>query len=176
MLAVLLVANSGLVWPHLVERSALNLVVAAAGVSVVCILLFPWRRYHRNLFLVVVPDDLCLIALAIYFSGGWESPFFPFYFFVVVFCALYFSARVAALAVFLTVLISLSSQLYAPNILRLVEHAMVWVPAYLALALVSWYMVREVARRERLRGSTNAGSKRCGNSRTAYSGKPLQTA
>jgi hypothetical protein len=54
------------------------------------ILLFPWRRYHRNLFLVAILDGLCLIALAVYFSGGWVSPFFPFYFFVVVFCAIYF--------------------------------------------------------------------------------------
>jgi diguanylate cyclase (GGDEF)-like protein len=126
--------------------------VLAAGISVVGILLFPWRRYHRNLFLVAVLDGLCLIALAVYFSGGWESPFFPFYFFVVVFCAIYFSPRMLVFVVFLTVLVSMSPQLYAPDAPRLVEHAMVWVPTYLALAFVSWYMAREVGRRERLRG------------------------
>ena len=151
MLTVLLVANSGLVRPHLMEVAALNWLVVAGGVSVAGILLFPWRRFDRNLFLVVVLDGLCLIALAIYFSGGWESPFFPLYLFVVVFCALYFTPQMMALAVFLTVLISLSPHLYVPNTPRLVEHAMVWIPTYLALALVSWYMAREVGRRELLR-------------------------
>lgn len=152
MLAVLLVANFGLVRPHTIDRVALNFVVAAAGLSVAGILLFPWRQYDRNLFLLVVLDGLCLIALAVYFSDGWESPFFAFHFFVVVFCAIYFSPRVAALLVFFTVLVSLSPQLYAPDGPRLVEHVVVQVPTYLALAFVSWYMAREVGRRERLRG------------------------
>ena len=89
MAIVLLVANFQLMRSQLIHRPALNLVVLAAGISVVAILLFPWRRYNRNLFLVATLDGLCLIALAVYFSGGWESPFFPFYFFVVVFCSLY---------------------------------------------------------------------------------------
>ncbi len=63
MLAVLLVANFNLIRPHAMDRVALNLVVVAAGLSVAGILLF-------------------LITLAVYFSGGWESPFFAFYFFV----------------------------------------------------------------------------------------------
>jgi diguanylate cyclase (GGDEF)-like protein len=95
---------------------------------------------------------LLLIALAVYFSGGWASPFYPFYFFVVIFCALYYSPSVAALAVSLTVLTSLSPQLYAPDASRLAEHLMVQVPSYVAAALVSWYMAREVGRREHLRG------------------------
>jgi hypothetical protein len=52
--AVLLVANFDLVLPHAIDRVALNLIVGAAGLSVAGILLFPWRRYHRNLFLVAV--------------------------------------------------------------------------------------------------------------------------
>jgi hypothetical protein len=54
MVAVLLVANFDLVLPHTIDRAALNLIVGAAGLSVAGILLFPWRRYHRNLFLVAV--------------------------------------------------------------------------------------------------------------------------
>ena len=151
MLAVLLVANFDLVLPHAIDRVALNLIVAA-GLSVAGILLFPWRRYHRNLFLVAILDGLCLIALAVYFSGGWESPFFPFYFFVVVFCAIYFPPLTTTLLISLTVLVSLSPQLYAPDAPRLIEHAVVQVPTYLALAFVSWYMAQEVGRREHLRG------------------------
>jgi diguanylate cyclase (GGDEF)-like protein len=152
MLAVLLVANFDLVLPHAIDRVALNLIVGAAGLSVAGILLFPWRRYHRNLFLVAILDGLCLIALAVYFSGGWVSPFFPFYFFVVVFCAIYFPPLTTTLLVSLTVLVSLSPQLYAPDAPRLIEHVVVQVPTYMALAFVSWYMAREVGRREHLRG------------------------
>ena len=152
MLVVFVVANFNLIRPQAMDRIALNLLVAAAGISVLGILLFPWRRYQRNLFLVAVLDGMCLITLAIYFSGGWESPFFPFYFFVVVFCAIYFSARMLMLVVLLTLLVSLSPQLYAPDASMLVEHMVVRVPIYLALAFVSWYMARETGRRERLRG------------------------
>ncbi len=152
MLAVLLVANTKLVRSEAINGAALNWIVCAAGISVVGILLFPWYRYDRNLFLVAALDGLCLVALAVYFSGGWESPFYPFYFFVVVFCAIYFSPKVAAAAVFFTVLVSFSPQLYAPEAPSLMEHAMVRVPTYVALAFVSSYMAREVGRRERLRG------------------------
>jgi diguanylate cyclase (GGDEF)-like protein len=56
------------------------------------------------------------------------------------------------LLVSLTILVSLGPQLYAPDAPRLIEHVVVQVPTYLALAFVSWYMAREVGRRERLRG------------------------
>lgn len=95
---------------------------------------------------------MSLIALAVHFSGGWQSPFFPLYFFVVVFSAIYYSPRVAAAVVFLTVLVSVSPQLYDPDAARMFEHAMVFFPACLALALVSGYMAREVGRRERQKG------------------------
>ncbi len=152
MVVVLLVANFDLGWPHLMDQVALNLLVAAAGIAVAGILLFPWRRYDCNLFFVAVLGGMCLITLAIHFSGGWESPFFAFYFFVVVFCAIYFSPWMLMLTVSLTVLFSLSPQLYAPDTPLLVEHTVVRVPTYLALAFVSWYMAREVGRKERLRG------------------------
>ena len=152
MIVVLLVANSRAVSPQLMNRTALNWVVLAAGLSVVAILLFPWHHYDRNLFLLAPLVGLCLIALAVYFSGGWESPFFPFYSFVVVFCAIYFSPQILALAIVVSMLFSLSPQLYGPDVPGLGEHLTVRLPTYLALALVSWYMAREVGRRERLRG------------------------
>lgn len=155
MLVVLFVANFGPAGlGYAVDRTALNLVVAVAGVSILGVLLFPWRRYDRNLFLVVSLGSICLITMAVYFSGGWASPFFSLYFFVVAFAALYYSARVAALVVFLTILASLGPEIYDPAAARLAEHAMVRVPSYLALAFVSWYMAQEIGRRERLRGES----------------------
>ncbi len=152
MVVVLLVANFWAASPQLMNRAALNWVVLAAGLSVVAILLFPWRRYDRNLFLLAPLTGLCLIALAVYFSGGWDSPFFPLYSFVVVFCAIYFSARIAALVFVVSMLFSLSPQLYGPHAPELAMHLTVRAPTYLALTLVTWYMAREVGRRERLRG------------------------
>ncbi len=152
MLAAFLIANTGLaLTSYPVERVPLNWLVGAAGIFIVGILLFPWRRYDRNLFLVVSLGGMCLIALAVYFSGGWQSPFFPLYFFVVVFAAIYYSPRVAAAAVLLTALVSLSPQLYDPDAAHLAEHMVVGFTSYLALAFVSGYMAREVGRRERQR-------------------------
>ena len=153
MLVVLLVANLGQAGlGYAVDRVALNMVVAAAGATILGVLLFPWRRHDRNLFLVVSVGGVSLIALAVRFSGGWASPFFPLYFYVVVFAAIYYSPRVAAAVVVLTALASVSPQLYGPDAARLAEHAMVGFPSYLALAIVSGYMAREVGKRERLRG------------------------
>lgn len=134
-----------------VERVPLNLVVAAAGLSILGVLFFPWRRYDRNLFLVVSLGGAFLIATTVYFSGGWQSHLFPLYFYVVVFAAIYYSRRVAAAVVVLTALVSASPQLYDPNAARLAEHAIVDFPSYLALAVVSGYMAREIGNRERSR-------------------------
>lgn len=168
MLAVLLVANTKLVRPEAINSAALNWIVFAAGISVAGILLFPWHRYNRNLFLVAALDGLCLVTLAVYFSGGWESPFYPFHFFVVVFCAIYFSPLVAAPTVLFSVLVSFSPQLYAPEASSLVEHAMVRVPTYLTLAFVSSYMAREVGRRERLRGEYERRLRELGELKDRY--------
>jgi signal transduction histidine kinase len=152
MVVVLLVANLGPVGPaSSMEQAHLNLVVAAAGLSTLGVLFFPWRRYDRNLFLVASLGGACLVAMAVYFSGGWQSPFFPLYFYVVVFAAIYYPPRVAAAVVLLTALASASPQLYAPDVARLAEHAVVFFSSYLALALVSGYMAREVGKRERAR-------------------------
>ena len=152
---VLLVANFGPAGlGYAVDRTALNLVVAGAGVSVLGVLLFPWHRYDRNLFAAVPLCGVSLIALAVYFSGGWASPFFALHFFVVAFAALYFSPRVASPVVFLTVLASLGPEFYDPDAARFAEHAMVHVPSYVALAFVCGYMAREIGRRELLRGES----------------------
>jgi diguanylate cyclase (GGDEF)-like protein len=105
--------------------------------------LFPWHRFGRNVVLVPVSAGLALVTLAVYFSGGWHSPLSVFYLFVVVFCVGYFSAGVAALCVAVTLLASLSPQLYDPDPAQLVEHLIVEVPTYLGLALVCRYAVRE---------------------------------
>jgi diguanylate cyclase (GGDEF)-like protein len=125
---------------------ALDRLVIAGGVLVWSVWFFPWHRFGRNVLLVPVFAALALISLAVYFSGGWQSPLSILYIFVVVFCAGYFSARIAALCVAVTLLASLIPQLYAPNTTRMVEYLVVQVPTYAGLILAYRYALWERTR------------------------------
>jgi diguanylate cyclase (GGDEF)-like protein len=125
------------------EVGGLDRVVFAGAVLVGSVWFFPWVRFDRHVWLVPVAAALGLITLAVYFSGGWQSPLSNFYLFVVAFCAIYFSFGVAALCVVVTLLASLSPQLYAPDQVRLVEHLIVQTPAYVGLVLVCRYALWE---------------------------------
>ena len=139
---VLLAANISLVQLPDADRFALNWLVLLTGLLVAGASLFPWRRFDRNLLLVPTLVGINLIALAVYFSGGWSSPLSIFYLFAVVFCAIYFTSRLAVLCIGFVLLVSLSPELYAPDTAQLVEHAVIYAPVYLALAFASWYMRR----------------------------------
>lgn len=173
---VLLVANFGPAGlGYAADRAPLNLLVAAAGFSILVVLLFPWLRYDRNVFLVVAVGGKSLIALAVRFSGGWASPFFPLYFFVVVFAAIYFTPRVAAAVVFLTALASVSPQIYAPDAARLAPSTRWWAspptwPSSPATWRARW------ARGSASGGSTSASSGRSAIRRSASAESPSRTA
>ncbi|HET7270573.1 MAG TPA: GGDEF domain-containing protein [Rubrobacter sp.] len=142
-LAVLLVVHSGRFSLPSENAEALDLVVFASGVLVWSVWLFPWHRFGRSLVLVPVSVGLILMMLAAHFSGGWHSPLSVFYLFVVVFCAGYFSAGVVAISVALTLLASLSPQLYDPDSAQLLQHLIVQVPTYFGLALACRYAMQE---------------------------------
>ena len=150
-LAMLLFVHGG--WFELADEDvrALDRVVIAGGVLVGSIWYFPWHRFGSNVLLVPVSAALALITLAVYFSGGWQSPLSVFYLFVVVFCASYFSAGVAALGVALTLLAGLSPQLYAPDQARLVGYLIIQAPVFGGLVLACRYAMweRESSRSER---------------------------
>jgi len=93
--------------------------------------------------LIPVSAALALITLAVYFSGGWQSPLSVFYLFVVVFCASYFSTGVATLCVAVTLLASLTPQLYTPDVSRLVEYLVIQAPTYAGLVLACRYALWE---------------------------------
>lgn len=122
---------------------ALDRTVFAGGILVFSLWLFPWHRFGRNVLLIPVSACLALTTLAVYFSGGWHSPLSVLYLLVVVFCAGYFSAGVAALCVAITLLASLSPQFYAPDSGRLIQHAIVQVPTYVGLMLACRYTLWE---------------------------------
>lgn len=125
------------------EVRALDRTVFAGGILVGSVWFFPWHRFGRNVLLVPAFTGLALITLAVYFSGGWQSPLSVFYLFVVVFFASYFSTEVAALCVAVTLLAGLSPQLYAPDQTRLVEYLIVHIPAYAGVVLACGYALWE---------------------------------
>ncbi len=142
-LASLLFVHGGWFRPPEVEVSAIDRTLFAGGILVLTLWLFPWHRFGRNVLLVPVSACLALTTLAVYFSGGWRSPLSVLYLLVVVFCAGYFSAGIAALCVTVTLLASLSPELYAPDTTRLVKHVMVQAPTYVGLMLACRYTLWE---------------------------------
>ena len=122
---------------------ALDRTVFAGGILVFSLWFFPWRRFGRNVLLIPVFGSLALTTIAVYFSGGWQSPLSVLYLLVVVFCAGYFSLGVAVLCVAVTLLASLSPQLYTPDAARLMQHVIVQVPAYAGLTLACRYTLWE---------------------------------
>ncbi len=150
-LAMLLFIHGG--WFELPDENvrALDRVAFAGGVLVLSGWFFPWHRFGRNALLIPVFAALALITLAVYFSGGWRSPLSVFYLFVVVFCAIYFSSRVAALCVAVTLLASLGPQLYAPDPTRLVEYLVIQAPTYGGIILACRFALWERTSLERER-------------------------
>ena len=140
MLVGLLVINTRLIQLPSADLTALSWLVLAAGILSVGVILFPWCRFDRNLLLVPVLIGVSLITLTVYFSGGWSSPLSIFYLFAVIFCATYFTSKMAALCISVVILASLSPQLYAPDTAQLMQYLAIFTLTYLALALVAWYM------------------------------------
>ena len=138
-IAMLLFIHGGWLELPVGDVIALDRVVFAGGVLVLSVWSFPWHRFGHNVLLIPVSAALALITLAVYFSGGWQSPLSVFYLFVVVFCASYFSTGVATLCVAVTLLASLGPQLYAPDLSRLVESLVIQVPTYAGLVLACRY-------------------------------------
>jgi diguanylate cyclase (GGDEF)-like protein len=103
--------------------------------------------------LLYVAGALVLITLAVYSSGGWQSPLSVFYLFVVVICASYFSTGAAVLGVAVTLLANLAPQLYAPNATRMVECLAIQAPTYAGIVLACRYGMWERSRTQSERDS-----------------------
>jgi diguanylate cyclase (GGDEF)-like protein len=144
-LAILLFVHNGWLRLPYADVQALDRIALAGGVLVLTLWLFPWHRFGRNVLLIPVSACLILTTFAVYFSGGWRSPLSVLYLLVVVFCAGYFSAGLAALCVAATLLASMSPQLYTPDAARLIQHVIVQVPTYIGLTLACRYTLWERA-------------------------------
>ncbi len=142
-LAMISFVNRG--WLQLPDADvqALDRTVFAGGILVLSLWFFPWHRFGRNVLLIPVFACFAITTIAVYFSGGWQSPLSVLYLLVVVFCAGYFSLGVAALCVAVTLLASLSPQLYTPDSAQLMQHVIFQVPAYVGLMLACRYTLWE---------------------------------
>lgn len=125
------------------EAGGLDRVLLAGGVLVGSVWAFPWIRFERKALLVPVSAALSLVALSVYFSGGWQSPLSVFYLFVVAFCAIYFSPGIAALCLAATLILGLSPQLYAPDQVGLLKYLAVQAPVYVGLVMACRYALWE---------------------------------
>lgn len=134
-----------------INWSVANGLFLIAALITLEILVLPWHRLNRNLFMLVPMTGVAVTTAGIYSTGGWGSLLYIYYLFVVVFCIVYFSLWVALLGVGITLLASLSPQLYAPSSASLLEHLVVQMFVYLALGFVSRYLVQQLDSKEYLR-------------------------
>lgn len=134
-----------------INWSVANGLFLIAALITLEILVLPWHRLNRNLFMLVPMTGVAVTTAGIYFTGGWGSLLYIYYLFVVVFCIVYFSLWVALFGVGITLLASLSPQLYAPSSPDLIEHLVVQMFVYLALGFVSRYLVQQLDSKEYLR-------------------------
>jgi len=148
LLSTALLANLPLGFPT-VHRVALNGVILAAAGALLVIWRFPWRRFHRNYFLLVSFPTLLLVALGVAVSGGWGSLLHTFYFPAIVFNASYYRRRLAFALDCCVALASLTPALYAARGNVLLAHALVFVPVYLVVGFVANALTREVQQHER---------------------------
>ncbi|HET8628398.1 MAG TPA: EAL domain-containing protein [Thermomicrobiales bacterium] len=98
------------------NRLGINLLAVCALLSILAVWYVPWRRYHRDCFALVTGSAIAIVAVLVPWSGGWQSPFTAYYFFIVVFAALYYRPPLA-LALGLAVTLAWLSPLlggYAP--------------------------------------------------------------
>ncbi len=146
--SVWLYANLPLHFPA-VDARVLNLITLPALGSLIAVWRFPWRRFHRNLFLAVTGSALTLIALAVAVSDGWHSPLILVYPLVVLFNAAYYPRWLAFLLDCLVVLASLAPALYQPGVAPLVVHLVLFGPVCLCTGFVADLLMHEVRRRER---------------------------
>jgi diguanylate cyclase (GGDEF)-like protein len=139
-LATVSIVHGG--WLPAMDVRALDRTVLAGGIVMLSLWLFPWHRFGRNVLLLPISACLVLTTIAVYFSGGWHSPLSVLYLLVVVFCAGYFSAGVAALCLAVTLLASSSPQLYTPDTAQLFQHLVVQGPTYVGLLFACRYTLR----------------------------------
>ena len=134
-----------------VRSSASNAVGLAGLLTTLLIWRFPWRRYHRNLFLVITFSATALIASLVYLNGGPDSPFDAYFYLVVIFAPLYYSRAVSLLVGVVVILAGLLPALYGTADLEFGQRHFVLGVGYLVTIWVQGLIVSEVTRRERAR-------------------------
>lgn len=138
------------------QRTWINLLAPTGLASIMLVRLVPWHRYNRNLFLVMTASSLVLVALLVYLTGGWTSPFDVYFFLTVVFAALYYSRRVTLLVGALVSVISFSPLLYSVPTTESVLRRLIVSAVYMITSWAGSWMAGELGRREHVRRGLEA--------------------
>lgn len=147
---ILVVANMP-GWNINFHQLGANVLATCALVSALGIWVFPWERYHRNVFLITNFSAMFLIALLINMTGGPRSPFQAFYLFIVLLAAPYYSRAITMLVTIVTVGVSLLPYLYSEPSINFLLNTVVLGCCYLVVVWVLHIMLREVTQREQAR-------------------------
>ncbi|MBX6772816.1 MAG: hypothetical protein IRY83_13880 [Chloroflexi bacterium] len=143
-LLVALLANFVERSPHLTE---INGIVAIALLAGPFIWLFPWSRYHRDLFLGIGLTAVILLSALIYWTGGASSPYFPMYAFIIAMSGAYYEPLALFVITLTTCAGAASYLLYSgPLTGALVLPLLIWIPVLAITAFLCNLLYRGLTR------------------------------
>lgn len=131
------------------NRPALLLTSLLGYLTILGVAIFPWRRVHRDLYLVTALVTLVFITAFVAFSGGWHSPFQSYFYLAAVFHVIYYRLRIALPLNLLTFALSLAPAVRDSDWGGFVEYALAYGASFLVLSVLVSATVQEVRRRER---------------------------
>lgn len=144
----LLVINSPLGRGY--HRFPINILIICALTSLVAVWFVPWHRYNRDLFIVTTSSALILVPLLISWSGGWDSPFSAYYYFIIVFSALFYRHKLAMLVACATMAARFSPLLFGfvppAGVSSLLRILLIDCTTYLSIVYVARAMADEIVR------------------------------
>nr|MDQ3328870.1 GGDEF domain-containing protein [Chloroflexota bacterium] len=136
-------------WSEQFDRMDLHLLAAAGVASSLLIYLFPWHKFSRNLFTIIIASTICLIAVAVFVTGGGASPYDEYYLLVVIFAGLYYQRRAALLVAIVVFVFGLAPVLYSTPPREFVLRHAVLGTSYLLIVWVQNLIIHELVRQER---------------------------
>lgn len=129
-----------------IARLPIYVLLVSALIAGGIVYIFPWRRFHPNLFLVVGAVANAMIALLIALSGGRDSIYFPLFVFVVVASGAYYTAVPLAIVTAMASLGSIAHFFYGPFSVESVARSAFEIGIYAVTAYLSNTIFRDLER------------------------------
>lgn len=151
MLVAIIVAAVVIFIPGVREHTNLAValaVIASAVLTTIAVFYFPWQRYHPDLFVVIGILAVAMISSLIWATGGRQSPFYLFYFFLVVSAGAYSQTLwTISLIIGLSVLGAASSLIYTdPRDMGSVAFLGVLMVVFITVAIITAVFFRSLAK------------------------------